>query len=152
MDDATFFEELEESAKEELKRAEHLIVVSLKYTRTCAVMSNAIKRLISAFEMAFIEYLFWSKEKKKISEVPATKKARAILVKSLLGQPYYKYMILYNKLVRYDKTAYCTISEYRKHLTMKLKDKKGTEIKVCDLENYLKDIQEFNKEILEICV
>ena len=52
--------------EEELKRADHLIYVSLKYTRTCDIMKNAIKRLISAFELAMQDYLEAMRKKKKI--------------------------------------------------------------------------------------
>ncbi len=38
-------EDLEDSALQELKRADHLIYVTLKYTRTVDVIKNTIKRL-----------------------------------------------------------------------------------------------------------
>ena len=37
-----------ENAKEELKRVDHLIFVSLKYTRTVDVLLNVINRIISS--------------------------------------------------------------------------------------------------------
>jgi hypothetical protein len=151
MDAATFFEEREESAKEELKRADHLIHVSLKYTRTCAVMSNALKRLISSLEMSIEEYLLFLKEKRKIPSIPMTLKEKVDLAKQKLPTSNHVYLKLYNKLTKIDKTSYCSISEYRKHLTMKLMDRAGTEIKVPDLENYLSQVKEFNKIISEIC-
>lgn len=43
-------EELEEGALEQLKRADHLIYVTLKYTRTVDVIKNIIKRLINAYD------------------------------------------------------------------------------------------------------
>lgn len=45
-------EELEESALEQLKRADHLIYVTLKYTRTADVIKNVIKRLINAYDFS----------------------------------------------------------------------------------------------------
>ena len=39
-----------EDAKEELKRVDHLIYVSLKYTRTVDVLRNVIERLVTASE------------------------------------------------------------------------------------------------------
>ncbi|MEK6934760.1 MAG: hypothetical protein AABW46_02680 [Nanoarchaeota archaeon] len=63
------FEELEESAEQELKRADHLIYVTLKYTRTADVIKNTIKRLINAFDFAVLEALKYLKVK-DISDVP----------------------------------------------------------------------------------
>ena len=45
------------SPEEELKRADHLVYVSLKYTRTCDIMKNAIKRLIAAFQLVIHKFL-----------------------------------------------------------------------------------------------
>ena len=39
-----------EKAKEELKRADHLYYVSLKYTKTVDVIKSIIERLINAFD------------------------------------------------------------------------------------------------------
>src|SRR3989338_3299325 len=49
----TLYENLME-AREELKRLEHIIYVSLKYTRTVDVILNALHRMVSTFDL-FIE-------------------------------------------------------------------------------------------------
>ena len=41
-------------AKEELKRADHLLYVTLKYTRTADVIKNTIHRLLNAIDYAII--------------------------------------------------------------------------------------------------
>jgi hypothetical protein len=48
-------------AFEELKRADHLIYVSLKYTRTVDVIKSIIERLINAYDDAIITLLDKSK-------------------------------------------------------------------------------------------
>ena len=63
--------------KEELKRADHSIYVTLKYTRTTDVIKNTIKRLISAFELATHHTLITLQKHKKISEVPPTPRKQA---------------------------------------------------------------------------
>src|SRR3989339_1368203 len=103
MEQLEMYEDNAETPDEELKRADHLVYVSLKYTRTCDIMKNAVKRLITAFELAMTEYLEAMKKKRKISEVPATVKERAIIVKDLIGNPINKYMALYNLLKKIDK-------------------------------------------------
>ena len=66
-----------EEARDELKRADHLIYVSLKYTRTCDTMKNIIHRLINAYDFAITTALKKSKEDKKISSIPTSKIKRA---------------------------------------------------------------------------
>ena len=49
-------------AKDEIKRADHLIYVSLKYTRTCDIILNIFKRLVAAYDSAILASLEKSKE------------------------------------------------------------------------------------------
>ena len=62
-------EDFEENAEEELKRADHLIYVTLKYTKTVDVIKNTIKRLINSMDFAVKEGLEYLKVK-NISDVP----------------------------------------------------------------------------------
>ena len=89
------YEIKEDSPEGELRRADHLIYVSLKYTRTCDVIKNAIKRLLSAFDLMFVDYLEKMKYEKKIEEVPSTRKERSDMFKGFLGNSVKKYMALY---------------------------------------------------------
>jgi len=131
------------SPEEELKRADHLIFVSLKYTRTCDIMKNAIKRMISAFELGMFEFLESLRKAKKIPEVPGTIKERAVMVKDILGNPVKKYIILYNLLKKIDKAEYTAIEEFRKNVTLKTKDAKSIEVKVDNLYDYLDRTRDF---------
>ena len=63
------YEDLEESAEQELKRADHLMYVTLKYSRTAEVIKSVIKRLINAYDFAVLEALKYLKVK-NISDVP----------------------------------------------------------------------------------
>ena len=132
-----------ETPEEELKRADHLVYVSLKYTRTCDVIKNAIKRLIAAFELSIENYLEYLRKSKKINEVPASVKERALMVKKLIGNPVKKYMILYNLLKRIDKTDYTATEEFRKNVTLTTKESKPIKVKVEDLINYLNATKDF---------
>ena len=132
------------SPEEELKRADHLIYVSLKYTRTCDIMKNAMKRLINAFEMSMYAYLEDLRKEKKIKEVPGTIKERAILVKKLVGNPVNKYMALYNLLKKIDKAEYSAKEEFRKNVTFTTKNTPTPiEVKVVNLYQYLEITKEF---------
>ena len=66
-----------QDAKEEIKRADHLIYVSLKYTRTCDIILNIFKRLITAYDYAILASLEKSKEEGKTTVIPESKMLRA---------------------------------------------------------------------------
>ena len=70
-------EELTESALEEIKRADHSIYVSLKYTRTVDIIKNTIKRLISAMDISIIQGLEYAKQEKKLKSIPQSARQRA---------------------------------------------------------------------------
>ncbi len=132
-----------ESPEEELKRADHLVFVSLKYTRTCDVMKNAIKRMIAAFELAFDEYLEEEKLNKTLEELPTTAKEKMTLMKDLLGSQGRKYFILYNLLKKIDKAEYVALEEFRKNVTLRVDIGKPLDIKMTHLNDYLKTTREF---------
>jgi hypothetical protein len=132
-----------DSPEEELKRADHLVYVSLKYTRTCDVMRNAIQRLINAFEMGFAEYLEYMRKRKKIAEVPASGKEKYDLAKKHLGVKAKKYLALYNTLKKIEKADHCDVDEFRKNVTLKTKGSNSVEVKTDTLGNYLDMTKEF---------
>lgn len=136
-------EERIESPEEELKRADHLVYVSLKYTRTCDVMKNAITRMIAAFERTFDEYLITKKEKKEIEEVPFSAKEKMTIVKAMLGTQARKYFTLYNHLKKIDKAEYTAVEEFRKNVTLKITSPKPIDVKMQDLMDYLETTKEF---------
>ena len=141
--DHRYFEEHEDNSREELKRAEHLVLISLKYNRTCAVMKNGIIRLITSYEAAIDEYLHWLRREKQLAEVPGTVKERVNLIKSLLGTSITKYIRAYSKLIKVNKSQYCALNEFRKGLVMKTLDKKPIEIDIKALEEHLQLATEF---------
>ena len=138
------YEDMIESADEELKRADHLVFVSLKYTRTCDIMKNAIARMIAAYELCFHEYLESLRRNKKINSVPNTAKERAIKVKELLGNPGKKFLALYNLLKKIDKADHKCSEEFRKNVTLTVKmGSKDVLVKVDDLYEYLDTTKKF---------
>ena len=75
--------DLEEIMKEKIS-ADHLLYVSLKYTKTCDVMINLIKRWEIMLEKA-VEYILEKmKKKKKIKAVPKAPKMRIDAVREFL--------------------------------------------------------------------
>lgn len=111
-------EDLPEKAREEIKRADHLVYVTLKYTRTCDVIKSIIKRLISAFDYAILELHEFLIEKKKIREIPASKKERLNLVLKNFKEDIDDYIKLYELLKLIDNAEYSKKEEYRKHVAL----------------------------------
>jgi len=107
--------ELAESALEELKRADHSIYVSLKYTRTVDIIKNTIKRLLSAFDISIIQGLEYAKEKRKLPNIPSSSRTRAELISKLFPNTK-KSIEFYFKLKNIDRADYTKKEEYRKNV------------------------------------
>lgn len=137
------YEDQVDTPEEELKRADHLVFVSLKYTRTCDIMKNAIKRMIAADELVMGEFLEHLRKSKEIQDVPGTIKERVNMVKHILANSGKKYLSLYNLLKKIDKAEYTAIEEFRKNVTLKTKGSKPIDVKVENLYNYLDLTKEF---------
>lgn len=140
-------EYIEWNLKEEIKRADHLIYVSLKYTRTCDIIKNVIQRLINAFDYGIIDLLEHLKKKKKITIIPKSPLARRELVEQMLKKDLAKFMKLYDLLRKIDKSEFIRREEYRKGVTMIVKDKKPIEINIEVLKEYFEKTKEFVKFI-----
>ena len=132
-----------ENAREELKRADHLIYVSLKYTRTCDIIMNTVKRLIESFEYTMTSLLDKLKEKKKVKIIPDLGVNKAELLEKI-DKKYKNYMKLYLLLKKIESCRFEGREEYRKHVTMIVHmDKKVMEVDVPTLEDYYAKTKEF---------
>ena len=127
--------ELEDNAKQELKRADHLLYVTLKYTRTVDVIKNTIKRLINAFDYAILEALEWTIKKKKIKKISDLNKLRAEDLNKVYPE-IKTYIDFYNLLKRVDRAEYAKKEEYRKNVTMMVTDEMILEINIPKLKEY----------------
>ncbi|MBS3134617.1 hypothetical protein J4214_05290 [Candidatus Woesearchaeota archaeon] len=106
-------------AKEELKRADHLLYVTLKYTRTGDVIKNTIHRLVNAFDNAVIYSLEILKTKKKTKIIPLTPISRAELLMKLYKKPEMKYFLdFYFLLKKIDKAEFYKREEFRKNVAL----------------------------------
>lgn len=116
-------------ANEELKRADHLIYVSLKYTRTVDVIKSIIERFINSCDFLLKGLLEIEKERGKINSVPAAPVLRANTLLDLYPHnkeliDFIEWYLLLRKLKKADYTA---SQEYRRHVTMTaFLDEKGT--------------------------
>ena len=128
------YEEHEDRKEEELKRADHLIYVTLKYTRTVDVMKNIIKRFISAFDLAVSESL--TKYKIKPNKV-AQLRFKQLEKKKPEVKKYFTFYLLLKKI---DKAKFTGREEYRKNVCL-VTDK--AEVTVDILKEYFEKTKEF---------
>ncbi|HIH24474.1 TPA: hypothetical protein HA251_05550 [Candidatus Woesearchaeota archaeon] len=107
---------------EELKRVEHLIYVSLKYTRTVDVIINILNRMVDGYALMTDALIMYAKESGKILSEPESAIERAVLVKQVFSgdEVVVDNMDLYlllRKLLRAKSVD--RENEYRRHVTMK---------------------------------
>lgn len=136
-----------EEADEELKRLDHIIFVSLKYTRTVDVIRNALHRLISTFDVIIEALLEQALEHKKIEAIPKSPSLRTNLVLEVYPEDkdLLTFMTFYVFLRELIKAEYGRREEYRRHVTMvtPLYGKKTAEIDIDNLETCQKVARQF---------
>ena len=143
-------EELTESALEEIKRADHSIYVSLKYTRTVDIIKNTIKRLISAMDISIILGLEYAKEKKKLPNIPQSARQRATEIVRLYPQMK-KSMDFYNRLKNIDRADFTKKEEYRKNVALIAKvGSKKVEVGQEELRDFFDITVVFSKALAEM--
>ncbi len=72
-----------DDAKEELKRMDHLIYVSLKYTRTVDVLRSVVERLMNCIDFIMDGLIDKAKKEGKIEDVPTQSGLRFNIVKDV---------------------------------------------------------------------
>ncbi len=136
-----------ENAIEELKRVDHLVYVSLKYTRTVDVIKSAIDRMIAFLDFIIEGFLLQAKENKVIDKVPQMPILRAELLKKIYPneRDILNAVTLYLNLRKLTKARYDKREEYRRHVTMiaYLEDGNIQEVQIDDMMNYYEKLKEF---------
>ena len=133
-------------AREELKRLEHIIYVSLKYTRTVDVILNALNRIISTYDLIIEAYLEKCKEEGRITALPKSPALRATTLQELYPEDneLQKYLTFYSFLKNVLKLPYSKREEYRRHVTLIVElDKCTAEIDIDNLTNCEKFVYQF---------
>ena len=109
--------------RQELKRADHLYYVSLKYTRTVDVIRSIIERLINAFDFMIDGVLNKLKEEDKIPEVPSVPGLKCEILKKTFPDKHqvHEYVDFYLLLRKIMRSQYTASGEFRKGVAMTLK-------------------------------
>ncbi len=117
--------------REELKRVEHIIYVSLKYTRTTDVVNNALVRLVSFYDFMVEGYLIAALEQGLISRIAKSPALRAKDLGKLHEndtkfQQHLSFYFFMRELLKRDD--FDRINEYRRHVGKVYKNENSTVI------------------------
>lgn len=112
---------MEDIIKEKIS-ADHLLYVSLKYTKTCDVMINLILRWDKMIETSIEEILKHAKKKKKISSIPTNPLGKIEQVKKLFKKDknFQESMDMYEMFRKIEGLKKERIGEFRKNVTLKV--------------------------------
>jgi len=123
-------ENLEEIIKEKIS-ADHLLYVSLKYTKTCDVMINLLKRWKIMIEYSIEGLLGKAKKKKKIKKIPTAPKIKVDTIKKIFKrqEEVTEAIALYEMFKLIDILKKTKAHEFRKGVCLTIMYK-GKEIRV----------------------
>ncbi len=112
---------MEEIIKEKIS-ADHLLYVSLKYTKTCDVMVNLLLRWKNMIEIAMKEILKHAKKKKKISSISENPVGRLEQVRKLFKKDknFLEVLDLYEMFKKIRELRKERIGEFRKNVTLRV--------------------------------
>lgn len=140
---------LEKIMKEKIS-ADHLLYVSLKYTKTGDVMLNLINRWKIMIDLVNDALLDKLKKKKKIKIIPMAPKMKIITLRGAFKKEEIILETLdlyefFKKIPQLDKTREC---EFRKHVCLKvIEGEKETRIDMEKLKEYSELLERFMKFI-----
>jgi len=140
---------VEEIIKEKTS-ADHLMYVSLKYTKTCDVILNLLARWKSLIELCFDRILEDKFEKGKIPAMPTNPKQRIEFIKkyfkkSSVVQEVVPLYIFFKRVPDLKKTRE---GEFRKNVNLKVFEAtKVTEINMERLGEYYEIVEKFVNEV-----
>jgi len=102
--------------------ADHLLYVSLKYTKTCDVILNLLLRWKKMIETSIEAILIQAKKKKKISSIPTNPMGQIDVVKKLFkrDRSFMNVIEFYEMLRKVEELRKERIGEFRKNVTLKV--------------------------------
>jgi hypothetical protein len=112
---------MEEIIKEKIS-ADHLLYVSLKYTKTCDVIMNLLLRWKNMIETVMDEILKHAKKKKKISSISANPVGRVEQIRKLFknDEDFLKVIDMYEMFKKVKELRIERIGEFRKNVNLRI--------------------------------
>lgn len=136
---------MEEIIQEKIS-ADHLLYVSLKYTKTCDVIVNLIIRWRRMIDTAIDEMLLHAKKKKKIDAVSSNPMGKIEQIKKLFKKDknFLDVIEMYEMFRKIDELKKERIGEFRKNVALKI-FYRGEEILVNldKLKEYAEKLEKF---------
>jgi len=138
---------LERIMKEKIS-ADHLLYVSMKYTKTCDVMLNLIARWQSMIEMAADALLDKAKRQRKIRVIPIAPRIKIEALKGIFKKELdvLQALEIYEFFKRIPTSEKLRESEFRKNVCLTITDR-GEEIRIDmdKLKQYSEILEKFIK-------
>ena len=102
--------------------ADHLLYVSLKYTKTCDVIINLILRWRKMIETSINEILKHAKKKKRISSISPNPVGKIEQIRKLFkkNKEFLEVMDMYEMFRKIEELRKERIGEFRKNVTLKV--------------------------------
>ena len=137
---------MEDIIKEKIS-ADHLLYVSLKYTKTCDVMLNLLARWKSMIDLCNDAMLDKLKKKKTISSIPTAPKMRIIALReSFKEEPVVlETLDLYEFFKKVPDFQKSHENEFRKNVCLRIIDNKEVKIDMEKLKEYSEILERFIK-------
>lgn len=136
---------MEEIIQEKIS-ADHLLYVSLKYTKTCDVIMNLLVRWSEMIRVSINSILNKAKKKKKITKIPESPIERIETIKKLFkkDKDFLDVIELYEMFRKAPELRKERIGEFRKNVNLKI-FYKGEEINVNleQLKIYAEKLEKF---------
>ena len=128
-------EDIYQNTVQEMKRIDHIIFVTLKYTRTVDVLKSIITRMIAAFDFVLDLILESYKESGDIEEYPTSPGLKVDQVRKLTDDDKIAEILdFYLMLRRASRSEYTVINEYKRHVGMVMQKADGSEL-IINIDN-----------------
>jgi hypothetical protein len=141
-------------AIEELKRVDHLIYVSLKYTRTVDVLSNVIQRMTTTCNAMIDALAQAAKEQGKVKSLPPVPVMKARKLREIHDEDEIirKFLEFYTLIKAIKKSEHTNINEYRRHVTLIAQLDEGEyHINIDKVTEFYKDLKQYVDHIKTLC-
>lgn len=132
-----------ENVVEELKRVDHLIYVSLKYTRTVDVIRSIVVRIINAFDSMMDALIQKLKSEGKVTTIPQLPGLKCDMLRAQYKESpqileYIDFYLILRKIMR---SKYKSSQEFRRHVTMT--------VELIDIDSGEKKVIEVNMDLVK---
>ncbi len=141
-----------DTAQGQLQRVDHLIYVTLKYTRTADVILNALQRLVDAMDYIFEDILELAKRKGMVSVIPKSHVEKTALIEEKVmkglkpSKDAIKMYFVIRKLLNAKNPK--GREEYRKNVTLVVEGMEVNQERLMEFFVKTKEYYAFTKEWL----